>query len=119
MLRSRVVSLLLMLAPASPLLAQAARSNKLTLDLFLESERAGSPQISPDARQIVYTRGWVDKINDRWESSLWIMNVDGAKERFLVDGSGAKWSPDGAQVAYTARGEPSGSQICRGTHRCW
>ncbi len=105
------VSLLAVSLVAPSLLAQAPRSNKLTLGLFLELERAGSPQIAPDGRQIIYTRGWVDKINDRWESSLWMMNVDGTRNRFLVDGSNAQWSPDGTRVAFTARGEPTGSQI--------
>ena len=43
---------------------------------------------------------YVDKLNDRWESALWIMNADGTKNRFLVKGSGARWSPDGRTLAY-------------------
>ncbi len=88
-----------------------ARSDRLTLDLFLEMETATDPQISPDGAQIVYTRGWVDKMNDRRESALWIMNVDGTKNRFLAKGSGARWSPNGDRIVYTAPGEPKGSQV--------
>ena len=43
----------------------------------------------PTASQIIYTRGWIDKQADRRESSLWIMNADGSKNRFLVSGSNA------------------------------
>jgi dipeptidyl aminopeptidase/acylaminoacyl peptidase len=109
---SRIAVLVtLAVAAATPLLAQPTPSDRLTLDLFLEWERAGSPQMAPDGRQIVYTRGWVDKINDRWESSLWIMNADGARNRFLTEGSGALWSPDGTRIAFTKRGDPQGNQI--------
>ena len=45
------------------------------------------------------------------ENALWLMNSDGTKNRFLVKGSGAKWSPDGTRLAYVAPGEPSGPQI--------
>jgi dipeptidyl aminopeptidase/acylaminoacyl peptidase len=39
------------------------------------------------------------------------MNADGSRSRFLVNGSGVHWSPDGTRIAYTASGQPSGSQI--------
>jgi dipeptidyl aminopeptidase/acylaminoacyl peptidase len=91
--------------------SQEASGDRLTLDLYLEMEGVNSPQISPDARQIIYTRSWIDKINDRRESALWIMNVDGSKNRYLADGSGARWSPDGTRIAYLASGEPKGRQI--------
>ena len=76
---------------------------RLTLDLSLEMERVSDPQISPDGQQIVYMRRWVDKMNDSRESSLWIMNADGTKNRHLIDGSSPQWSPDGTRIVYTAR----------------
>ncbi len=101
---------LALLAPQQ-VAAQSGELRTLDLEMYLELESVSNPQISPDGARIVYTRGWVDKMNDSRESSVWIMNADGSRNRFLVDGSGPIWSPDGTRIAYTARGEPSGSQI--------
>ena len=91
---------------------RAARSPALLrLEQYLDWEDVQDPQLSPDGRQVVYGRRWVDKINDQWKTSLWIMNADGSRNRFLLDGSDAKWSPDGTRIAYIARGEPNGSQV--------
>ena len=88
-----------------------AANDKLNLELYWEYETVSDPQLSPDGAQIIYTRTWLDKINDKRESSLWVMNADGSKNRFLVRGSGARWSPSGDRIVYTAQGEPKGSQI--------
>jgi dipeptidyl aminopeptidase/acylaminoacyl peptidase len=87
------------------------RPDRLTLETYLDMETVTDPQISPDGTQIIYTRGWIDKMNDKRESALWIMNVDGSRNRMLVKGSGAKWSPSGDRIAYAAQGEPKGPQI--------
>jgi len=105
---SLVFLLALMLVGAASAQAPAVRA---TLELYLELEDVDAPQISPDGRQIVYTRRWIDKINDRWDSAVWIMNADGSKNRYLVDGSAPRWSPDGTRLAYIAKGEPAGQQI--------
>ena len=112
---ARFVSAILVLALSvglAPLAAQNGDgSTTLTLDMYMDWERVSGPQISPDGRQVVFTRGWVDKINDRWESTLWIMNADGSRKRQLLDGSNAIWSPDGTRIAFVAEGDPEGSQI--------
>ena len=46
------------------------KTDRLTLDLYLDMETVAEPQLSPDGTQIVYTRGWIDKINDKRESAL-------------------------------------------------
>ncbi|MBX6363513.1 MAG: S9 family peptidase [Gemmatimonadetes bacterium] len=100
----------LVLAVVAPVRAQQP-TNRLTLGEYLEFEQVSDPQLSPDGRQIVYVRRSIDKMNDRWESAIWIMNADGSGNRFLVEGGSPRWSPDGRRLAYIARGEPSGSQI--------
>jgi dipeptidyl aminopeptidase/acylaminoacyl peptidase len=104
------LALSLWLAPAAP--AQETRSDTLfTVEKYLDFEQVADPQISPDGSQIIYTRRFVDKLNDRWESALWLVNADGSKNRFLVKGSNARWAPDGTRILYQADGEPSGTQI--------
>ena len=89
----------------------AAQDQRLSLENYLDMESVSNPQISPDGSRIIYTRQWVDKVNDRRQSSLWIMNSDGARNRHLLEGSGARWSPDGTRILFTRQGEPDGSQI--------
>lgn len=90
---------------------QAPSADRLTIADYMSWEDVGNPQLSPDGRQIIYTKSWIDAVNDRRKSALWIMDADGSRQRFLVEGSGAQWSPDGTRIAYTADGEPSGNQI--------
>jgi dipeptidyl aminopeptidase/acylaminoacyl peptidase len=104
-----ILSIAVLAALAATTLANGR--DRLTLELFLDWEYVASPQLSPDGSQIVYTRRWTDKVNDRFESEVWIMNADGGKNRFLVKGSSPEWSPDGKRLAYTAQGQPQGAQI--------
>src|SRR5919205_557990 len=106
-MRIRTVITTLVLVASAP----AQRRGKLTLDLYLDWETVAAPQLSPDGAQIVYTRRWADKVNDRYESDVWIMNADGSRQRFLVKGSSPEWSPDGRRIAYVAPGQPTGAQI--------
>ena len=107
--RASLLAALLVVAPA--LRAQQAPPDRIQLNQYLDWQDVQSPQVSPDGSQIVYGRRHVDKMNDRWRTSLWIMNADGTHDRYLADGSDAQWSPDGKRIAYVAEGQPSGAQI--------
>jgi dipeptidyl aminopeptidase/acylaminoacyl peptidase len=93
------------------LFAQQHPSNRIALEQYLDWEDVQAPQLSPDGTQILFTRRWIDKMNDKWESSIWLMNADGTHQRSLTQGSDVKWSPDGKRIAYIGKGEPSGQQI--------
>jgi dipeptidyl aminopeptidase/acylaminoacyl peptidase len=106
-----LASIPVLLAAQAPAQAPPPPTDRLTLDLYWELETVSDPQLSPDGSQIIYTRGWIDRVNDRRESAVWVMNADGSKNRFLVKGSNARWSPAGDRIVYTTQGEPRGSQI--------
>ncbi|MBS0393803.1 MAG: S9 family peptidase [Proteobacteria bacterium] len=82
-----------------------------TVDRYLELQSAREPRISPDGKRVVYTRTRFDKLEDKPQSELWVVDADGQHHRFLAKGSGAAWSPDSTRVAYLGEGEPKGAQI--------
>jgi Tol biopolymer transport system component len=75
----------LAVGPAAHAGAEEAATDSLhSVADFLDWERVSDPQISPDGKQVIYTRRWVNQLTDRWESQLWIMNADGSRNRFLT-----------------------------------
>jgi len=109
--RAGAALLLASLLPAASPAQQPVRRDRITLEDYLEWENVQQPQLSPDGQQVVYVRTWVDKMNDRQESSVWIMGADGTRNRALVNGSNVRWSPDGQRIAYLAPGQPTGTQV--------
>ena len=107
-MRKRWVSslaLILMVGWAFSLDGQGQEKKRwLGIETFMEMESVGNPAISPDGKAIIFTRTWVDKINDRSNSSLWITDFEGERVRELTSGnwrdSSPVWSPDGRKVAF-------------------
>ncbi|HEX4561581.1 MAG TPA: S9 family peptidase [Gemmatimonadales bacterium] len=98
--------------PGARTVAQEPASDSLlTVNHYLDMEGVSDPQLSPDGAQILYTRRWVNKLEDKFESAIWAMRADGSHNRLLVKGSGPRWSPDGSRILYLADGEPKGTQI--------
>lgn len=83
----------------------------LETETFFEMESVGNPAISPDGKQIIFTRTWIDKINDRNASNLWIVDIEGKRVRELTHGNwrdfSPVWSPDGKKVAFLSERDGS------------
>jgi dipeptidyl aminopeptidase/acylaminoacyl peptidase len=95
--------LLIALSLGAAALAQQ-KPRLLDKETFMEMESTTNPAISPDGKQVVFTRTWVDKTKDQYRSNLWIVDVDGARVRELTSGhysdSSPVWSPDGKRIAF-------------------
>ncbi len=83
----------------APLLAQ---DSIFTERKYLDLEGVAAPQISPDGQRIVFSWLWIDAVQDRRASMLWLMDADGGRPRQLLEGGNARWSPDGSRIAYLA-----------------
>ncbi len=83
----------------------------LETDTFFEMESVRNPSISPDGKQIIFTRTWVDKMNDRFRSNLWIVDFEGKRARELTHGNwrdhSPVWSPDGKKIAFLSERDGS------------
>ncbi len=90
---------------------------KLQLIDVFQLEYAADPQISPDGQRIVYVRTFMDIMEDRRRSNLWILNADGSDHRPLTSGNenhrSPRWSPDGKRLLYVSGEEESTQIYCR------
>jgi dipeptidyl aminopeptidase/acylaminoacyl peptidase len=106
-----VAMLALLVAPGLAAAQETPSDTLLTVGHYFDMEQVSDPQISPDGSQIVYSRRWVNKLEDKYETTLYIMHADGSRNRVFAKGSSPQWSPDGTRIAYLADGEPKGAQI--------
>jgi dipeptidyl aminopeptidase/acylaminoacyl peptidase len=82
-------------------------------DVF-DLKYASNPKISPDGKEIIYTKNSFDIMKDRKVGELWVINSDGTGNRKLTNlshgESQAAWSHDGTRIAFSSRTD-EGSEI--------
>ena len=105
-----VISISVLLIAFSSM-AFAQGTQRFTIAELLKVRRVSDPQVSPDGKSVAFAIGDVDFDANRIVTHIYVMPLaTGAEIKRLTSGdssvSGARWSPDGKQIAYV-----TGSQI--------
>ncbi len=84
------------------------KTNLELLDIF-NMEYVSDPQISPDGSKVVYVRNFKDVMTDKNLSNIWMVNVDGTRNRPLTTGNqndfAPRWSHKGDKIVYKSNKE--------------
>jgi dipeptidyl aminopeptidase/acylaminoacyl peptidase len=76
----------------------------LDTNTIWDMRSVSEPQITKDAKSVIFVLGWSDKMTDQRYTNLWIVSGDGKDERPLTTGafkdSEPRLSPDGTRLAY-------------------
>jgi dipeptidyl aminopeptidase/acylaminoacyl peptidase len=96
-----VVSILILLASTS--LAQTRRA--MTINDLITAVRVTDPQVSPDGKQVVFTRTTTALDTGRRNANIWTVPADGSSmPKELIGGekteNSARFTPDGKHIAF-------------------
>jgi dipeptidyl aminopeptidase/acylaminoacyl peptidase len=98
-----VVALCAFVVPALPGQGQE-KPRVLDRDTFMDMESVSATSISPDGRQIVFAREWIDQMKDQSRTNLWLVDVDSGRPRELTRGNwrdtAPVWAPDSKRIAF-------------------
>jgi dipeptidyl aminopeptidase/acylaminoacyl peptidase len=100
-MRTLILVLTTVLCTVAPL---AAQQQRLTPELLWSFARVSDPQISPDARSVVYGVSRCDVTANRCVADLYLVPAAGGAPRRLTSFAGsefnARWRPDGRRIGF-------------------
>jgi dipeptidyl aminopeptidase/acylaminoacyl peptidase len=82
----------------------AQSKHPLTFDDFIGLGRVTDPQVSPDGKTVAYVVTYHNKIENKTNSNIYVVSVEGGAARQLTSAKGAnnspRWMPDGKSIAF-------------------
>lgn len=80
------------------------KNNRMSPEVLWAFGRVGGVQLSPDETRILFSVSYYSVKQDKGNSELFVMNIDGSEKIQLTESahreSAAKWMKDGKKIAY-------------------